>query len=158
MRRSSDARRNGRQSMTVKIKQPNGTEITLTGPGAEVCVALGALLDSEKPGAGKKMVIDESGITLFGATLAADVQLTGPEWDKLTQLYTRGYRYLARDDGGALFAYQEKPFQKWDQWQVNDGLYTLLPTGLFTFVRIEDEEPTEIAPITWPVKKEATDE
>ena len=139
--------------MTVTIKRPDGTEITLTGPGAEVCVVLGALLDSEKPGVDKKMVIDESGITLFGATLAAEespapgVLLTGPEWDKLGCLYRIGYRWLARDDDGGLFAYLEKPFQNGNHWSINEGQFSPVPRELFTFVRIEDDEPTEIASI-----------
>lgn len=145
--------------MQVTIKKQDGTEITLTGPGAEMCVVLGALMDSEKPGADQKVVIDESGITLFGATLAADVMLTGPEWDKLSQLYTHGYRWLARDDDGCLFAYRWKPFRSGDHWMISDdGGYTSMPMELFTFVRIEDEEPTEIAPIIQAMKKEATDE
>lgn len=145
--------------MTVKIKQPNGTEIVLDGPGAEVCIVLGTLLDSEKPGADKKVVIDESGITLFGATLAADVQLTGPEWDKLVYLYGTRYRWLARDDDGGLFAYRWKPFRSGDHWMISDdGGFTSVPMELFTFVRIEDEGPTEIAPIIQAMKKEATDE
>ena len=35
--------------MTVEIKRPGGTEIVLTGPGAEVCVVLNTLLDRKKP-------------------------------------------------------------------------------------------------------------
>lgn len=144
--------------MTVTIKKQDGTEITLTGPGAEMCVVLGALLDSEKPGADKKVVIDESGITLFGATLAADMMLTGPELDKLSQLYTHRYRWLARDDDGCLFAYQWKPFRNGNYWTISEGGFSPVPMELFAFVRIEDEEPTAIEPFIRAMKKEATDE
>lgn len=149
--------------MQVTIKKQDGTEITLTGPGAEMCVVLGALLDSEKPEpeADTKIVIDGSGITLSGATLGAEensvpsVMLTGPEWDKLVYLHGTGYRWLARDDDGYLFAYREKPFQSGNHWKINEGRYSPVPMELFPFVRIEDEEPTEIAPVIQAMKKEA---
>ena len=130
--------------MEVTIKKQDGTEITLTGPGAEVCVVLGALV-------GRKQSEPEP-------ESDSSVMLTGPEWDKLVYLYGTGYRWLARDDDGCLFAYREMPFQSGNHWLISDGRYTSVTMELFTFVRIEDEEPTEIAPIIRAMKKETEHE
>ena len=73
--------------------------------------------------------------------------------DSNTSLIERGFKYLARDEGGALFAYKYKPEKRMRVWvvsedaedsehphytQVNDGL------GVYDTIQWEDKEPTEI--------------
>ena len=68
-------------------------------------------------------------------------------------LIERGFKYLARDEGGALFAYKYKPEKRMRVWvvsedaedsehphytQVNDGL------GVYDTIECEDKDPTEI--------------
>ena len=119
--------------MEVTIKKQDGTEITLTGPGAEVCVVMGALLD-------RKESKPETAAT-------SGVKLTEEEDIRLTQLYHEGYRWLARDDDGRLFAYREKPFRGGNLWTLNEGRYSPVPMELFSFVSSQDDEPTAIEPI-----------
>ena len=120
--------------MTVEIKRPGGTEIVLTGPGAEVCVVLNTLLDRRKP----------------ETTSTSGVKLTEEEDIRLTQLYHEGYRWLAREESGDLYAFKEEPGWDWDgnSWgaRMTDG-FTDVPIYLFSFVSSQDEEPTAIEPI-----------
>lgn len=73
--------------------------------------------------------------------------------DSNNSLIERGFKYLARDEGGALFAYKYKPEKRMRAWvvsedaedsehphftQVNDGL------GVYDTIQWEDKEPTEI--------------
>lgn len=73
--------------------------------------------------------------------------------DSNNSLIERGFKYLARDEGGALFAYKYKPEKRMLVWvvsedaedsehphytQVNDGL------GVYDTIQWEDKEPTEI--------------
>ena len=73
--------------------------------------------------------------------------------DSNNSLIERGFKYLARDEGGALFAYKYKPEKRMRVWvvsedaedsehphftQVNDGL------GVCDTIQWEDKEPTEI--------------
>ena len=80
--------------------------------------------------------------------------------DSNTSLIERGFKYLARDEGGALFAYKYKPEKRMRVWvvsedaedsehphytQVNDGL------GVYDTIKWEDEEPTEIETLSLAV-------
>lgn len=73
--------------------------------------------------------------------------------DSNNSLIERGFKCLARDEGGALFAYKYKPEKRMRVWvvsedaedsehphytQVNDGL------GVYDTIQWEDKEPTEI--------------
>lgn len=119
--------------MTVTIKRPDGTEIVLTGPGAEVCVVLETLLGKKKPEY-------KSG---------SSVKLTDEEDTRLTQLYHEGYRWLARDEGGELYAYKEEP--KLNRftgiWRGRDTKKVDVPEKLFSFVDSTDDDPTAFEPI-----------
>lgn len=118
--------------MTVEIKRPGGTEIVLTGPGAEVCVVLNTLLDRRTP----------------ETTSTSGVKLTEEEDIRLTQLYHEGYRWLAREESGDLFAFKEAPGWDGESWgaHMTDG-FTDVPIYLFSFVSSQDAEPTAIGPI-----------
>lgn len=119
-------------TVTVTIKRPDGAEIVLTGPGAEVCVVLTALLGKKKPEC-------KSG---------SSVKLTDEEDTRLTQLYHKGYRWLAREESGDLYAYKEKPVWHFGEWSPYiTGGYDFLENHLFSFVSSQDDEPTEIEPI-----------
>ena len=80
--------------------------------------------------------------------------------DSNTSLIGRGFKYLARDEGGALFAYKYKPEKRMRVWvvsedaedsehphytQVNDGL------GVYDTIQWEDKEPTEIETLSLAV-------
>ena len=119
--------------MTVTIKRPDGAEIVLTGPGAEVCVVLETLL-------GKKKSECKSG---------SSVKLTDEEDTRLTQLYHEGYRWLARDEDGELYAYKGEPelFGFTGIWLGHCPKKVDVPEKLFSFVDSTDDEPTAIEPI-----------
>lgn len=118
--------------MIVTIKRPDGTEITLVGICAEVCACLELLLNRKKP---------ETGST-------SGVKLTDEEDTCLTQLYSKGYRWMARDESGDLFAFKEEPEWNGNSWgaHMTDG-FADLPGNLFSFVSSQDDEPTAIEPI-----------
>ena len=80
--------------------------------------------------------------------------------DSNNSLIERGFKYLARDEGGALFAYKYKPEKRMRVWvvsedaedsehphftQVNDGL------GVYDTIQWEDKEPTEIETLSLAV-------
>ena len=82
--------------------------------------------------------------------------------DSNNSLIERGFKCLARDEGGALFAYKYKPEKRMRVWvvsedaedsehphytQVNDGL------GVYDTVKWEDEEPTEIETLKSAVRQ-----
>ena len=75
-------------------------------------------------------------------------------------LIERGFKYLARDKTGTLFAYKSKPVKLTELWataeeyseqpsysQVDDGL------GAYDTVKWEDEEPTEIETLKSAVRQ-----
>ena len=74
----------------------------------------------------------------------------------------RGFKYLARDEGGALFAYKYKPEKRMQVWvvskdakdsehqhftQVNDWL------GVYDTIQWEDKKPTEIETLKSAVRQ-----
>ena len=82
--------------------------------------------------------------------------------DSNNSLIERGFKYLARDEGGALFAYKYKPEKRMRVWvvsedaedsehphytQVNDGL------GVYDTIQWEDKEPTEIETLKSAVRQ-----
>lgn len=51
------------------------------------------------------------------------------------------FKYIAKDESGKLFVYCRKPEKKGRSWS-SAYPYTLLPlTGLFDWIRFEDDEP-----------------
>lgn len=54
--------------------------------------------------------------------------------------------YVARDENGDLYLFQEKPVKYSVSWQPSDSLFDWikLDTSLFPEVNWEDEEPTEV--------------
>lgn len=80
--------------------------------------------------------------------------------DSNNSLIERGFKYLARDKTGTLFAYKSKPVKLTELWvtaeeyseqpsysQVDDGL------GAYDTVKWEDEEPTEIETLKSAVRQ-----
>lgn len=70
--------------------------------------------------------------------------LTDAEVEKLYELKSDGYKYLARDKDGKLYAFRHKPKYGGFYWDDPDPAPALLVSGL-SFVSEEDEEPTEIS-------------
>lgn len=62
----------------------------------------------------------------------------------LLQLYAEGYRYIARDENGQLFAYEAVPYKDEACWCVRDGNTKPLDSGPFIGVQWEDDEPEDI--------------
>lgn len=72
---------------------------------------------------------------------------------KAKELFTKGYRYLGRDEEGIVSAYEHKPYKH----RMNNASPAMWasPTGnicecepwLFKFVKWEDNEPTPIQSI-----------
>lgn len=63
----------------------------------------------------------------------------------LLQLYAEGYRYIARDENGQLFAYEWMPYKEESCWTVEDGQTKALDSGPFLGIQWEDDEPEDIA-------------
>ena len=73
--------------------------------------------------------------------------------DSNNSLIERGFKYLARDGGGALFAYKYKPEKRMRVWVVSEDAedsehphYTQVndELGVYDAIKWEDKEPTEI--------------
>lgn len=73
----------------------------------------------------------------------------------LNDLNKEGYKYIARDKNGELFAYANKPIKREKAW-VYDGAYETyayqkisLVSRMFTDIEWKDEEPFRIPYINW---------
>ena len=82
--------------------------------------------------------------------------------DSNTSLIERGFKYLARDEGGALFAYKYKPEKRMRVWVVSEDAedsehphYTQVNDGLCVYdtIQWEDKEPTEIETLKSAVRQ-----
>ena len=95
--------------------------------------------------------MDEAEAALIDAGVVTDLTadhdpvppLTDAEVKKLYELKYDGYKYLARDKDGTLYAFQHKPKYGGFYWDDPDPAPALHVDGL-SFVSEEDEEPTEI--------------
>lgn len=73
------------------------------------------------------------------------------EIEILKALDLLGYKYIARDKGGNIFAYFPKPIKDFQFWFFNinthpDKIQSIkLKSDLFSFVDWEDKEPTNIS-------------
>lgn len=72
--------------------------------------------------------------------------LSAFEIEELCKLCENGYRYMARDKDGKLYAFQHKPKYGGFYWDDPDLAPAMRVDGL-SFVSEEDEEPTEICSI-----------
>ena len=70
--------------------------------------------------------------------------LRNDEVDALRKLADDGYRFLARDKDGKLFAFRHKPKYGGFYWDDPDPAPALQVSGL-SFISEEDDEPTEIS-------------
>lgn len=95
--------------------------------------------------------MDEAEAALIDAGVVTDLPadhdpvppLTDAEVKKLYGLKSDGYKYLARDKDGMLYAFQHKPKYGGFYWDDPDLAPAMRVDGL-SFVSEEDEEPTEI--------------
>lgn len=98
--------------------------------------------------------MDEAEAALIDAGVVTDLTpdhdpvppLTDAEVKKLYELKSDGYKYLARDKDGMLYAFQHKPKYGGFYWDDPDLAPAMRVDGL-SFVSEEDEEPTEICSI-----------
>lgn len=69
------------------------------------------------------------------------------------ELIKRGYKYIARDKNGALFAYSDKPTKRGKVWRLAsiDGTSKdiSLVSRMFTEIKWEDEKPFRIPYTNW---------
>ena len=69
------------------------------------------------------------------------------------ELIKRGYKYIARDKNGALFAYSDKPTKRGKVWRLAsiDGTSKdiSLVSRMFTEIKWEDEKPYRITYTNW---------
>lgn len=72
------------------------------------------------------------------------LMLPDEEIQKLKELYSADYRYLARDKDGSLYAFRNRPEYGDFYWDDPEREPALRIDGL-SFVSAEDEEPTEIS-------------
>ena len=63
---------------------------------------------------------------------------------KLTELVEEGFKYVARDQDGDLYAFLEKPGKLIKVW-VSCGIHRLVNKPELDFIKWEDEEPYNIA-------------
>lgn len=71
-----------------------------------------------------------------------DIKLTNKEVEILKALRTLSYDFLVRDENGELYACKEKPERQLYYWYKDE--LTRIDKDLFTFIKWEDEEPTNI--------------
>ena len=75
--------------------------------------------------------------------------MTDEEKEELKRLFDDGYKYLARDESGLLYAYDKKPEKQFyfdgsfDEWLGGCSLEEI-NEGYFTSIFWEIEEPTLI--------------
>ncbi len=74
----------------------------------------------------------------------AGLMLPDEEIQKLKELYSADYRYLARDKDGSLYAFRHRPEYGGFYWDDPERDLAFRIDGL-SFVSAEDEEPTEIS-------------
>lgn len=73
----------------------------------------------------------------------------------IKDLIDRGYKYIARDKDGAIFAYSDKPTKDrwlWDSNNASNELFSeniSLVSRMFTDVKWEDVEPFRIPCVNW---------
>ena len=93
-------------------------------------------------------LIDAGVVTDLTAEQEADESPIPPLHDeelaKLTELASDGYKYLARDKDGKLYAFRHKPKYGGFYWDDPDPAPALQVDGL-TFISEDDKEPTEIS-------------
>ena len=71
------------------------------------------------------------------------------------KLIKSGYKYIARDKGGAIYAFSSKPIRREKAWilefaSVDDKLKDIsLVSRMFTDIKWEDEKPFEIPCVNW---------
>lgn len=91
-----------------------------------------------------KILFDREDLTLLWER--KEHNLTKREVEVLKELQTLGYEWLARDEDDKLFAYIPKPHKLNTIWRssiVFNNL-TRVDEDLFTFIKWEDKEPTNI--------------
>ena len=74
----------------------------------------------------------------------------------LSDLVKMGYKYIARDKGGTIYAFSSKPIRRETAWVVDIPPYPVdklkdisLVSRMFTDVKWEDVEPFEITYTNW---------
>lgn len=74
------------------------------------------------------------------------IKVSKLEYDILLYLYhNTKYRYIARDEGGYLFAYYEPVVKGTENWEGGENYETLdIFVTLFKFVKWSDDQPTSI--------------
>ena len=73
----------------------------------------------------------------------------------LEDLIKRGYKYIARDSNGSLYAYSDEPTKQSRGWDFEKKTYVgrlrniSLLSPIFTNIKWEDEKPFEITYTNW---------
>lgn len=101
--------------------------------------------------------MDEAEAALIDAGVVTDLltdlepddsplQLTDEESERLRELESDGYKYLARDKDGKLYAFRQKPVFRGFYWvELEPVSDNALQVGEdFDFIQWDDAEPTEI--------------
>ena len=75
------------------------------------------------------------------------IEMSDLELDFLMQADDEGYKYIARDYNGQLFAYKDKPHKDGQEWMAYAPAAEpeRMCDELFDFVDFDDAEPTRIA-------------
>lgn len=73
------------------------------------------------------------------------------EIETAKNLLEKGYKWIARDESGGLFAYTDKP-SKLDTFWCSDGMSNCVCyyVPIFQNIRFEDKEPTSLESIVHP--------
>lgn len=91
-----------------------------------------------------KTLLDKEHLTLLWERKEQKMQLTQEQIKILKALNTSGYSWLAIDKDGELFAFKTKPEKIKNCWFGDLYPVPLFVGYLFTFIKWEDEEPTNI--------------
>jgi hypothetical protein len=89
-----------------------------------------------------KVLFDRERLTLLWER--KEYNLTEREVEVLEALQTLGHEWLVRDKDNRLFAYKHKPSKRNMGWFHFGSPTILVDEDLFTFIKWEDKEPTNI--------------
>ncbi len=75
----------------------------------------------------------------------APLVLEAAETEQLRAAYNAGFRWIARDCGGQLYAYYSKPIKLDSVWNYDNTVHEINVDGGLQFIQWDDPTPTSIA-------------
>ena len=124
-------------SLPILKLQMRGGIRTTVGHGADPEVVFDVMVAA----------LAEAGQLYTPAEPEPPIEMSDLELGFLMQAVDDGYRYIARDENGQLYAYQGKPHKDGPEWMIDqiEEKPERMCDELFDFIDFDDAEPTKIA-------------